>query len=213
MPWVNVTRRAGGLAACGVLALPVVAQAAASFATAPDVPDFGTPALTLNGTTQTVQKQMNAFAVSQAAGLLSGFSLTVNSVASGNDSTGVFQQYCPTASAPCGGDAAGYVSGGHTLPSGSLTLNITGATWTQTAGLGGNTPVFAQCNGSSTCPLDTTSAWTVATQSASLLALLATWTTSWPATSLTLTIKPTTYALTKPGEVYHLDLLWTLTTT
>src|SRR4051812_2883060 len=99
------------LASIGLLAAASVAVAATSndtsqlavtpgsltFSTAPDVPNL--PGLTLNGQAQTLNAQMNNFAVSDASGAAAGWNVTVNGDSAGGKSQ-VFKQYCPNAS--CG---------------------------------------------------------------------------------------------------------------
>jgi hypothetical protein len=192
-------------ALAGLLALLAAAPPAGAlaFATNPDVPNLGT--LTLSGQAQTLHATMNNFAVSLAVTDTAGFNVTVN----GDSSTGhsaVFKQYCPNAT--CGTDSLGYISGGQTLPAGSLTLNSTGASFTETSGVGGSTPTL-QCN--SGCTMDSASPVKVASQTAGI-GVLATWTASgWSSSSVSLAVPTTIRVLTQAGEVYRLDLTWSLT--
>jgi hypothetical protein len=95
----------------------------------------------------------------------------------------------------------GYVSGGATLPANSLTLNSTGATWS-----GIPTPAYL-CN--TGCNVDSATAVKIA--NVGTLSVAATWTTAnWSATSLALTVPTTIRTPKQAGEVYHVDLLWTL---
>jgi hypothetical protein len=116
----------------------------------------------------------------------------------------VFKQYCPNTT--CGSDTGpGYISGGATLPAGSLTLNTTGASWSTTGGSGA-APAF-QCN-STACPIDASSASKIVSTASG--AGLGPWKTSgFSATSLTLST-PTTLLALRESEVYRVDLLWTL---
>src|SRR5205814_1938882 len=82
----------------------------------------GTPTLstvTLNGQAQTTNATMSNFAVDNTNSA-TGWNVTV----AGNTSAGksaVFKQYCSNGAEACGSDAANsYVSGGQTLPAGSL---------------------------------------------------------------------------------------------
>jgi hypothetical protein len=175
-----------------------------SFSTAPDVPNM--PTLTLNGQAQTLNATMNAFSVIDATGSASGWNVTVNGDSSGGKSA-VFKQYCPGPSA-CGSDAAGaYVTGGQTLAANSLTLNSTSASVTALNSSTGTAPTL-QC--SSACNVDSASA--VKVLSAASGAGMGTWQAgSFTSSSLALSAPTTVQALSN-GEIYHLDLVWTLTT-
>src|SRR5271155_1761823 len=123
-----------------------------AFYTAPTMPTF--PSVTLNGQAQTDNASMNAFAVIDATGTGLGWNVIVN----GNSGTGtspVFAQYCPNAT--CGTDTGpGYVSGGASLPAGSLTLNTTSGLISGLLGTLGLGPTFgSSC--SSGCALDVSS--------------------------------------------------------
>ena len=162
----------------------------------------GLPTVTLNGAAQTVNATMNAIAVDDTtAG--SGWNITV----AGNGGAGksaVFKQYCPNAT--CGSDTGpGYVSGGASLPAGSLTLKTTGASWSTTGG-SGSAPAF-QCN-TTACSLDASSATKIVSTASG--AGLGPWNASgFSATSLALSTPSTLRAL-RENEVYRIDLLWTL---
>jgi hypothetical protein len=167
---------------------------------APSAPAL--PTVTLNGAAQTAHATMNNFAVDDTTSG-SGWNVTV----AGNTSAGkspVFKQYCPNTT--CGSDTGpGYISGGATLPAGSLTLNTTGASWSTTGGSGA-APAF-QCN-STACPIDASSASKIVSTASG--AGLGPWKTSgFSATSLTLST-PTTLLALRESEVYRVDLLWTL---
>src|SRR3954451_4599923 len=69
-----------------------------SFSTAPDAPNL--PALTLNGSAQTLNAQMNNFGVSDATGSGAGWNVTVAGDSSGGKSS-VFKRYC-TQAGGCG---------------------------------------------------------------------------------------------------------------
>jgi hypothetical protein len=176
------------------------ADAIVSFSTAPNVPNL--PAVTLDGTAQTVNATMANWGVSQTLAV-SGWNVTVSGD-SGAGKSAVFKQYCPNAT--CGTHSGpGYISGGETLSAGSLQLNSTAASWTGNIG----TPPSHLCN--SSCSLDTTTAVKVA--SASSATLLGTWsTTDHGSTSIALSVPTTIRVLTEPGEIYRLDLVWTLNT-
>jgi hypothetical protein len=172
-----------------------------AFSTAPGMPTLS--ALTLNGQAQTTNTSMSNFAVADATGSGSGWNVTVN----GNTGTGkspVFKEYCPNAT--CGTDSGpGYVSGGLTLAANSLTLNSTGASLTGQNGTTGTAPTL-QCN--TACNVDSASA--VKIVSAATSAGMGTWaTTGWSGTSLGLST-PSTLKTLQTGEVYRVDLVWTL---
>jgi hypothetical protein len=176
---------------------------ALSFATTPDVPNL--PALTLNGHAQTLTATMSNFAVSLGILDVSGFNITAAGDSSGGHSA-VFKVYCPGPGS-CGTDPAGYVSGGSTLPSDSLTFSTSGASWSQTSGLGGATPTFLCGSG---CQIDQTTPVKVASQPAGI-GVLATWTTTgFSSSSVSLSVPTTLRAPKQTGEVYRLDLVWTL---
>jgi hypothetical protein len=176
-----------------------------SFGTSPDVPDM--PTLTLNGQAQTLNATMGNFSVADATGSGSGWNVTVNGDSSASHSA-VFKQYCPGPSA-CGSDgAAAYVSGGQTLAANSLTVSSSSASFTAQNGTTGTAPSF-QCT-SSACNVDSASA--VKVISAASGAGMGTYQAgSWGASSLALSA-PTTIRYLSNGEVYHLDLVWTLNT-
>jgi hypothetical protein len=176
------------------------AGAAVSFSPAPNAPNL--PTVTLSGGAQTNNATMANWGVSQTLPL-SGWNVTVSGDTSAGKSA-VFKQYCPNAT--CGSDSGpGYIAGGETLSAGSLLLNSTGASWT---GNIGSQPSHV-CN--SGCSMDTTTAVKVA--SATNAVLLGTWTTTgYSSTSLALSMPTTVRVLTQPGEIYRVDLVWTLGT-
>jgi hypothetical protein len=133
----------------------------------------------------------------------SGWNVTVAGDTSAGKSA-VFKQYCPNAT--CGTDSGpGYITGGATLPASSLKLNSTGATWT------GNSGTLPSHLCGSGCAMDTTTA--VKIGSATTAVSLGTWsTTGYSATSIAATIPTTVKTLTQSGEVYRVDLVWTLAT-
>jgi hypothetical protein len=173
-----------------------------SFSTTPAMPTLN--AITLNGSAQTTNTTMTNFGVADATGSGSGWNTTVAGQ-SGVGKSAVFKQYCPTAT--CGVDPEGYVTGGATLAANSLTLNSTGASLAAQSGTTGTAPTL-QC--STACNVDSASAVKIA--SAAAAAGMGTWLTSGlSATSLALATPSTLKALSN-GEVYRLNLLWTLST-
>ena len=175
---------------------------ALGFDVAPSTPAL--PTVTLNGRAQTTNATMSNFAVDDTTSG-TGWNVTV----AGNTSAGkspVFKQYCSNGTEACGSDPANsYVAGGQTLPAGSLQLNTTGASWSTTGG-SGSAPAF-QCS-STTCPIDASSATKIVSTASG--AGLGPWKTStFTAISLALST-PSTLRVLPEHEVYHVDLLWTL---
>jgi hypothetical protein len=164
-------------------------------------PDAGTlPGVTLNGQSQTTTSQMSNFAVVDTTGSGSGWNVTVAGDGSAGKSA-VLKQYC-TQAGGCGAHPLGYVSGGQTLPAGSLKLSSTGASFT---GANGTAPTF-QCG--SPCSVDAAAATKIASAAAG--AGLGPWqTTGFSASSLSLSTATTLRAL-PANEIYRADLLWTL---
>jgi hypothetical protein len=173
-----------------------------SFSTTPAMPTLS--AVTLTGAAQATNTTMTNFGITDATGSGSGWNTTVAGQ-SGSEKSAVFAQYCPTAT--CGSDTKGYVPSGATLAANSLTLNSTGASFSAQGGTTGTAPTL-QC--SSACNVDSASAVKVA--SAAVNAGMGTWlTTGFTATSLALST-PSTLKLLSNGEVYRVNLLWTLGT-
>jgi hypothetical protein len=145
---------------------------------------------------------MNAFAVDDTT-TGTGWNVTVAGNASAGKSA-VFKRYCPNAT--CGSDTGpGYITGGATLPAGSLTLNTTGASWSTTGG-SGSAPAF-QCNASA-CPLDAASATKIVSTASG--AGLGPWKSSGFTSSSLALASATTLRALPASEVYRVDLLWTL---
>jgi len=172
------------------------------FDVAPSVPTLS--AVTLKGEAQTTHATMSEFAVDDT-NTESGWNVTVN----GNSNTGksaVFKQYCENGASACGATPAhSYVSGGQTLPAGSLQLSTSGASWSTNGGAG-SAPAF-QCN-SSSCSMDSASATKIV--SAAAKAGLGPWSASgFSASSISLLTPSTTRTLPE-HEIYHVDLVWTL---
>lgn len=173
-----------------------------SFSTAPAMPTL--KEVTLTGGSQTTNSTMTNFGVQDATGSGSGWNTTVAGQ-SGTEKSAVFAQYCPTAT--CGSDSKGYVAGGATLPANSLTLNSTGASFAAQNGSTGTAPTL-QC--ASSCNIDSATAVKIA--SGAEKAGMGTWlTTGFTATSLALATSSTLKALSN-GEIYRVNLLWTLST-
>ena len=181
-----------------VFGLAPATTGALAWNVAPAAPDLGT--LALNGAAQTKNAQMANFSVDDTTGSSSGWNVTVNGDAAAGKSA-VFKRYCPNAT--CGSDSGpAYVTGGATLPVGSLKLNSTGASW---SGGSGTAPAY-QC--SAGCSVDAASATKIV--SAASGGGLGPWSASgFSATSLALTAPTTTRAL-PASEVYRADLVWSL---
>jgi len=179
-----------------------VTAGALSFSTVPALPTLGS--ITLNGAAQTTNATMTNFGIADATGSGSGWNTTVVGQ-SGVKKSAVFAQYCPTAT--CGTDVEGYVPSGATLSANSLALNSTGASFAAQSGTTGTAPTL-QC--STACNVDSATAVKIASAAAS--AGMGTWlTTGFSATSLALATPSTLKALSN-GEVYRVNLLWTLST-
>jgi hypothetical protein len=173
-----------------------------SFSTTPAMPTL--TAVTLNGEAQKTNTTMTSFGVSDATGSGSGWNVTVNGQ-SGTEKSAVFAQYCPNTT--CGTDTKGYVPSGATLPANSLTLNSTGASFTAQKESTGTGPEL-KCG--TACNVDSATAVKIA--SAAVNAGMGTWLAEkWSATSLTLST-PTTLKALSNGEVFRVNLLWTLST-
>jgi hypothetical protein len=169
-----------------------------AFEVSPDAANL--PSVALNGQAQTTSTQMSNFAVDDTSGSGSGWNVTAAGDGSGGKSA-VLKQYC-TQAGGCGADPFGYVSGGLTLPAGSLKVNTTGASLT---GANGTAPTF-QC--ASGCTLDSAAPTKVASAAAG--AGLGPWqTTGFGASSLSLSTATTLRTL-PANEAYRVDLLWTL---
>jgi hypothetical protein len=174
-----------------------------SFSTAPAMPTL--TSITLTGEAQKTNTAMTNFGVSDATGTGSGWNVTVNGQ-SGTEKSAVFAEYCPNAT--CGSNSKGYVGGGGTLPANSLTLSSTSASFAGQKESTGTAPEL-KC-GASVCDVDSASAVKIA--SAALNAGMGTWLAEkWAATSLTLSTPSTLKALSN-GEIYRVNLLWTLST-
>jgi hypothetical protein len=171
------------------------------FVTAPALPSL--PAVTLNAAAQTTTTTMTNFSVEDLRLTKAGWNITVEGQ-SGAGKSPVFAQYCPKAK--CGSQAEGYVSGGRTLASGSLTLNSTGAQFT--GGLG--TAPSLTCPAG--CAIDSGAPVKVASDPSGQLLGEGTWTTSGFSTSSLALAVPTTLRTLPNEETYRVNALWTLST-
>jgi putative surface cell wall-binding protein len=204
------------LACAGAALMPAVAAAetkenttqfevkagSLTFSTAPTMPTL--TAVTLKGEAQKTNTTMNNFAVQDATGSGSGWNVTIEGQAGGGKSA-VFKQYCPEAK--CGAESKGYIAGGFELAANSLTLTSTGASFTAEHESTGTAPTFVCGAG---CSVDHATGVKIAHAEAA--AGMGTWaTTGFGASSLSLAT-PSTLKVLPEKEVYHVDLLWTLST-
>ena len=200
-------RRVRCAAAAVVAGLAVLAAAGTasavttlSFTKAPGLPTLGTVTLTgRSQVTATTWSMTSNFSIT-SSGTNSGWNLTVGANTAGGSKSAVFKQYCPNAT--CGTDSGpGYVAGGFTLPAGSLTLDTANAGWTS-----GTTKPTYRCSINPFCTID--QATPVKVVSASTGVALGTWTSS--GSSFLALSTPSTLRKLQTGEVYHVDLVWTL---
>lgn len=188
---------------CGAMLATLALTAGSSMATtvalttAPNIPTL--TGVTLNGQSQSTSTIWSNAMKITSSGTNNGWNLTVN----GNSAVGksaVFKQYCPNAT--CGTDSGpAYITGGFTLPAGSLTMNTSGASWTSAA----PRPAY-QCSVTPFCKIDQTTATKVVSASTSVA--LGTWTGSG-STVLTLAT-PASMRKLQTNEVYRLNVVWTL---
>jgi hypothetical protein len=215
-------RRARLLFAAALLALAAVPASASAeisgdttqFSVIPGPIGFGqppgvteVPSMTLNGESQAVSSKMTNFAVTDASGTAAGWGLTV----SGDDSPGhspVLRQYCPRAS--CGSlSGPAFVPRGARLPPDSLMLDSRGAGFTPVGSSSGSGPA-QQCD--TGCFLDAppnAPSKIVAAGAGRGMGTFAT--TGFSSSSLRLAAPETARDLAR-GEVYRVDLSWTLNT-
>lgn len=187
-------------AAALALALASPAVAAPKFGTAPALPSL--PTVALNASAQTTNATMNNFSVEEGVLEGGGWNVTVAGQ-SGEKKSPVFARYCP--GAKCGSDSEGYVAGGATLAANSLTLNTTGASFT---GASGTAPTFLCSSG---CSVDSASAAKIASKAEGGVGVTTWTTTGFSAMSLALST-PSTLRVLPVGEVYRVNVLWTLNT-
>jgi hypothetical protein len=175
------------------------------FGQPPGVPEV--PSLTLSGETQAVSTQMANFAVSDASGTAEGWGLTV----SGDDSPGhspVLRQYCTVAT--CGSVLGpAYVPSGATLLPDSLMLDSRGASFTPEGGSGGSAPSH-QCRFG--CFVDAPPNAPSKIAAAGAGVGMGTFSTAGFSSSSLRLVAPDSARGLKRGEVYRVDLSWTLNT-
>ena len=173
------------------------------FGASPGLPGIST--LVLNGQAQTISSRVANFEVSDASGTGLGWSISV----SGDDGPGkspVLKQYCPALE--CGDHAGpGYVADGSTLPANSLTLDSNGATFMPVHGSTGLRPAH-QCNAG--CFVDAPPLSPTKVVAAASGTGMGTFRTSgFSSSSLRLAAPDSTRRL-QTGELYRVDLTWTL---
>jgi hypothetical protein len=165
------------------------------------------PSLSLNGETQAVSTQMANFAVTDASGTAEGWGLTVSGDASPGQSP-VLRQFCTVAI--CGSlRGPAYVPFGATLPSDSLMLDSRGAGFTPEGGSSGSAPSH-QCN--SGCFVDTPPDAPSKIISAGAGGGMGTFSTSGFSNSSLRLVAPGSARGLPRGQVYRVDLSWTLNT-
>lgn len=173
------------------------------FGASPGLPGIST--LVSDGPGQAISSRMASFEVSDASGTGLGWSISV----SGDDGPGkspVLKQYCP---APVCGDhvGPGYVADGSTLPADSLTLDSSGASFVPVAGSSGPGPAH-QCDAG--CFVDAPpSSPTKVVVAAGGTGMGTFRTSGFSSSSLRLAAPVSTRRL-QSGELYRVDLSWTL---
>jgi hypothetical protein len=173
------------------------------FGASPGLPGISTLASNVPG--QAISSRMASFEVSDASGTGLGWSISV----SGDDGPGkspVLRQYCPASQ--CGDHAGpGYVADGSTLPADSLTLDSSGASFVPVAGSSGPGPAH-QCD--TGCFVDAPpSSPTKVVVAASGTGMGTFRTSGFSSSSLQLAAPVSTRRL-QTGELYRVDLSWTL---
>lgn len=163
-----------------------------AFGTSPNVPDL--PAVTLNGQAQTTNAQMTNFSAADATGSGAGWNVTVVGD-NGSGKSPVFKQY------------NGSTYGSAALPQNSLTLTSTGAGFSAQGGTTGTAPTHSCGSG---CFVDAAPGSPVKVASAATNAGMGTWQTSGYSSSSLALVTPSTMQALGGGEVYRLDLIWTL---
>jgi hypothetical protein len=203
-----------GVTATDQTQFSVTGTANPTFTTAPDVPNL--PALTLDGTAQTLNAQMANFTLRDATGTATGWNVTVV----GDNTSGkspYFRQFCPNAS--CGSDSGGpgYIGAGYSLNTAGTgaqnnALSLSSSGLTNLSAQNGSTGTAPTHSCSSGCFVDAAAGSPSTVVSAAAGAGMGTWQGGgYSATSLALST-PTTVRVLQTNEVYRLDLVWTLNT-
>jgi hypothetical protein len=201
-------------AATSATALAAESSDSTQFSVTPGPLGFGqppgvieVPSLTLDGETQAVSTKMANFAVTDASGTAEGWGLTVSGDASPGHSP-VLKQFCMVAI--CGSlSGPAYVPSGATLPAGSLMLDSRGAGFTPEGGSSGSAPSH-QCNGGCFVDAPPDAPSNVITAGAG--GGMGTFSTSgFSNSSLRLVAPGSAHGLPR-GQVYRVDLSWTLNT-
>jgi hypothetical protein len=173
-----------------------VTAGALAFGTSPDAPNL--PALTLNGQAQTLNAQMANYSVADATGSGAGWNVTVVGD-NGSGKSAVFKAYNTGTST--------YNGAGPSLVQNSLTLNSTSAGFSAQGGTTGTAPTHS-CNAG--CFVDAAPGSPQKVVSAATNAGMGTFlTTNYTATSLGLSA-PSTVKAPGAGEVYRVNLNWSL---
>jgi hypothetical protein len=170
-------------------------------------PGVEVPSLTLKGETQATSTKMANFAVTDASGTAEGWGLTVSGDASPGHSP-VLKQFCMLA--VCGSlRGPAYVPSGATLPSDSLMLDSRGAGFTPEGGSSGAAPSH-QCN--TGCFVDAPPDAPSKLVAAGAGGGMGTFRTSGFSNSSLRLVAPRSARGLPPGEIYRVDLSWTLNT-
>jgi hypothetical protein len=152
-----------------------------------------------------LRSRMPDFEVSDASGGGRGWSITVSGD-TGRDRSPLLKQYCPLRECP-GGHRRGYVVEGVTLPPNSLTFDSSGASFEPVRGSAGRPPTF-RCGDA--CFVD------VFPGSPSKLAVaevgsgMGTFRARGFSPSSIKLVAPNAPPTLPPGQIYRVDLSWTL---
>lgn len=180
-----------------------VIPGALGYGESPGVP--GIPSAGPNGQQQTLSARMDDFEVTDASGAGDGWNITVNGV-DGPGKSPVLKQYCPNPT--CGPDTGpGYVFGGATLPANSLLLDSRGASFSPKAGTTGTAPIH-ECD--SGCFVDAFPSSPSKIVTAADGAGMGTFQTRGYSSSSVALAEPSTVDALPAGEVYRVDLAWSL---
>jgi hypothetical protein len=156
---------------------------------------------------QPVRTRLAPYGVIDASGSGGGWNITVSGE-EGREQSPVLAQYCPSAS--CGRHRGpGYVPDGITLPTNSLTLDSSGARFRGKDGGSGDSPANTCGQG---CFIDTPSRWpskiAVAHAGTGMGAFEA---SGFSASSVRL-VEPSSPEPLPKGEIYRVDVSWSLNT-
>jgi hypothetical protein len=169
----------------------------------PDVPVVPLPGQA--GLPEAMNARMGDFEVTDATGAGDGWNITVSGV-DGPGKCPVLKQYCPNRT--CGPDTGpGYVSDGATLPANSLLLDSSGASFSPKGGTTGVAPTH-ECD--SGCFVDAPPASPTKIVVAAAGAGMGRFQTRGFSSSSVALAAPRTVGALPAGEVYRVDLAWSL---